>query len=272
MPWLRGKLRRFRERLYARDPVIHLYCLCWNEERMLPFFFRHYDKLVARYFIFDHGSTDRSAGLLARHPKVTVGTFRTSGQSVIREAPAFYETIWHQSRRTADWVFIVNIDEFLFHPDGRDYFRRCMRDGITILPAAGYEMIAPSFPAFDQDLPLTITKGVRRKSMDKLCAFRPDDIRRLRYTPGRHAARPRGRVIQPHTPELKLLHYKFLGESYVVQRYAELRARTSEEDRGRDLGVHYFKEPTLLLEQHRSLMAAAAPVPGLHATGDAVAP
>lgn len=272
MRGLGARLRRFGERLHVRDPIIHLYCLCWNEERMLPFFFRHYDKLVARYFVFDHGSTDGSAGMLARNPKVTLSTFRPSGQSVIREAPAFYETIWHQSRREADWIFIVNIDEFLFHPDGRNYFRRCVRDGITILPAVGYEMIAPAFPAFDQDLPLTITKGVRRKNMDKLCAFRPDDIRLLRYAPGRHVARPRGHVVQPTTPELKLLHYKYLGESYLVARYAELRARTPEEDRGRDLGVHYFKEPTFLIEQHRSLMALAAPVPGLRAPRDAVAP
>lgn len=272
MPGLGAKLRRFRERLHARDPIIHLYCLCWNEERMLPFFFRHYDNLVARYFVFDNGSTDRSASMLARHPKVTLGAFHPSGGSVIREAPAFYETIWHQSRGVADWVLIVNIDEFLFHPDGRDYFRRCVRAGITVLPATGYEMIAPSFPSLNQDLPHTITNGVRRRGMDKLCAFRPDDIRRLRYTPGRHTARPRGRVVQPGTPELKLLHYKYLGESYLVQRYAELRARTSEEDRGRDLGVHYFKEPALLVEQHRSLLAQASPVPGLSASATVAAP
>jgi hypothetical protein len=191
---------------------------------------------------------------------------------VIREAPAFYETVWHQSRGVADWVFIVNIDEFLFHPDGRNYFRRCVREGITILPATGYEMIAPLFPQPGQDLPRAVINGVRRRGMDKLCAFRPDDIRRLRYAPGRHTARPRGRVVQPGTPELKLLHYKYLGEAYLVQRYAELRARTPEEDRGQDLGVHYFKEPERLVEQHRSLLAQAAPVPGLGASADVAVP
>ncbi|WP_119302988.1 glycosyltransferase family 2 protein [Dongia deserti] len=76
---LRARLRRVREQFHVRDPVIHLYCLCWNEERMLPFFFRHYDDLVARYFVFDNGSTDRSIGMLKQHPKVTLGEFRAVG-------------------------------------------------------------------------------------------------------------------------------------------------------------------------------------------------
>jgi hypothetical protein len=38
---------------------------------MLPYFFRHYDTLVSRYFVFDDGSTDRSVDLLNAHPKVT---------------------------------------------------------------------------------------------------------------------------------------------------------------------------------------------------------
>lgn len=263
MPGLKTRLRRLRERFRVGDPVIHLYCLCWNEARMLPFFFRHYDDLVARYFVYDNGSSDQSASMLARHPKVTLGEFRAAGGSVIREAPAFYETIWRRSRHEADWIFVVNIDEFLYHPDGKDYFRHCIRHGVTIIPATGYEMIAPAFPRPDQNLPLSITQGVRATHMDKLCAFRPDEISRLNYAPGRHAAKPRGRVIAPAAAELKLLHYKYLGASYLVERYAELRGRTPEGDRSRDLGRHYFRDPEFLVDQHRSLMAKAAPVPGL---------
>jgi hypothetical protein len=27
--------------------TVHLYATCWNEERMLPYFFRHHDVLVS---------------------------------------------------------------------------------------------------------------------------------------------------------------------------------------------------------------------------------
>jgi hypothetical protein len=42
-----------------RSLTVRLYATCWNEEKMLPYFFRHYDTLVSRYFVFDDGSTDR---------------------------------------------------------------------------------------------------------------------------------------------------------------------------------------------------------------------
>ena len=32
---------------------VHLYAQCWNDEFMLPYFFRHYDSFVDRYVIFD---------------------------------------------------------------------------------------------------------------------------------------------------------------------------------------------------------------------------
>jgi Glycosyl transferase family 2 len=257
------RLRILCDRLRFREPVIHLYCLCWNEERMLPFFFRHYDPLVDRYFVFDHGSTDRSIELLTRHPKVTVESFQTVGHSVINEAPAFYEAVWHRSRSEADWVLIVNIDELLHHPNGRRYFKRSIRDGITILGATGYEMVSERFPHQDEILSESITRGIRATYMDKLCAFRPDAVRTLNFEPGRHAARPKGHIVHPARPELNLLHYKYLGESYVVERYGELAARTPESDRRQGLGKHYFRGAESILEQHRALMMQAAPVPGL---------
>ena len=32
---------------------VHLYSICWNDARILPYFFRHYDSLVDRYVIYD---------------------------------------------------------------------------------------------------------------------------------------------------------------------------------------------------------------------------
>ena len=261
-------MRRLTARLRAlfsrsRPPVIHLYCLCWNEERMLPFFFRHYDPLVERYFVFDNGSTDQSLEMLAAHPKVTVGAFIAPQDTLIAEARTFYETVWHPSRGVADWVFIVNIDEHLYHPDGLDYLARCKRDDTTAIVTTGYEMVAADFPRPPETLRETVTSGVRAEYLDKLCAFRPDAIERLHYTAGRHGAKPEGRVAFPRRPELKLLHYKYLGGAYVVARYAELGARIGASDRGQGWGRHYFQPPESLIETHRQLLAGAQPVAGL---------
>lgn len=246
-----------------RPPIIHLYCLCWNEERMLPFFFRHYDPLVARYFVFDNGSTDRSLDMLAAHPKVTVDSFRPPQDTLVDAARGFYETVWHRSRGVADWVFIVNIDEHLHHPDGSRYFQRCRRDGITAMVTTGYEMVAATFPRPTDVLSQTITRGARAEYLDKLCAFRPDAIERLQYSAGRHGANPEGRVVFPKRPALRLLHYKYLGSDYVIARYAELGARIGATDRERGWGRHYFQPSDALIDAHRQLLAGAQPVAGL---------
>jgi hypothetical protein len=51
---------------------IDLYTLCWNDVDMLPFFFRHYDRFVTRYFIFDDGSTDESLAIMQGRQNVEV--------------------------------------------------------------------------------------------------------------------------------------------------------------------------------------------------------
>src|SRR5258708_35037729 len=51
---------------------VHLYALCWNDADMLPFFFRQYDPIVSRYFLFDDHSSDSSLDLMHTHPNVEV--------------------------------------------------------------------------------------------------------------------------------------------------------------------------------------------------------
>lgn len=230
---------------------------------MLPFFFAHYDPLVARYFVYDNGSTDASLATLAAHPKVTLRHFAPRGNALIAAAPGFYETCWHKSRGVADWVFIVNIDEHVHHPAGLDYFARCARQGITIIPAKGYEMISAAFPGGGVPLTASVITGVRQPKMNKTCVFSPDAIERLNYSVGRHRAAPEGRVVAPHRGRLKLLHYKYLGAPYVVARHAKLRDRIGVADREHGWARHYFREPAQIEATHRDLLAVAKPVKGL---------
>ena len=52
--------------------IVHLHASCWNEERMLPLFFRYYDTFIDRYYIHDNGSDDGSLAILEAHPRVTI--------------------------------------------------------------------------------------------------------------------------------------------------------------------------------------------------------
>lgn len=224
---------------------------------MLPYFFRHYDSLVDRYFISDHGSTDRSRDQLASHRNVTLAEFRVDGASFVEAATAHYNQCWKQSRGVADWVLVVNVDEHVYHPDLRDYLASCTRNGVSILLPEGYNMVADGWPSSRKPLWKTVQHGMRDPIWDKPQVFDPTRILEINFQPGRHAASPIGDVVFPETEQARLLHYKYLGAEYLVRRHAELRARIPAADFERGLGYQYlWDEQRNLDELHRVRSAA----------------
>jgi hypothetical protein len=199
------------------DICIHLYALCWNEEKMLPFFFRHYDALVDRYMIFDNDSSDRSRELLESHPRVTLERFAFQ-DSFLGAARSFYDNCWKASRGVADWVLICNVDEHLEHPDLPGYLHSCSQKGITLIVPEGYEMVSESFPEGPEPLCRVVRTGARWTRLDKPQLFRPEGI-----------------VKCPERPEVRLLHYKYLGMDYLCRRLTELGGKMPTGDiRGRN--------------------------------------
>lgn len=217
------------------DICVHLYALCWNEERMLPFFFRHYDAFVDRYLIFDNDSSDRSREILENHPRVTVERFAFRG-SFLEAARNFYNNCWKASLGTADWVLMCNIDEHLDHADLVGYLHSCTSRGITLIVPEGYEMVSPVFPE-DRPFPegtvplcRQVRTGARCSRLDKPQLFRPDHLREINFEAGRHSARPEGLVKCPRTAEVRLLHYKYLGPDYLCHRLTELGGKIPHTD------------------------------------------
>jgi glycosyltransferase involved in cell wall biosynthesis len=201
---------------------VHLYCLCWNDAKILPFFFRHYDQFVDAYAVFDAGSTDGSLDILHAHPKVEVRRFaRAHPDSFVLSELYLSNRCWKESRDSADWVIVVDIDEHLFHPHMAEYLGGCKDAGITIIPALGFEMYSPEFPHPDETLCERRTHGTPNQLMSKLAVFQPDAIDEIFFAPGRQWACPIGDVIAPVKDELLLLHYRLLGIEYATQRYIE---------------------------------------------------
>ncbi len=240
---------------------IHLYCLCWNDARMLPWFFQHYDELVDEYFIFDNGSTDESIPLLEKHGRVHLAHFDVTGDSFVDEERRLGDTIWQGS--DADWVIVTDIDEHVYHPCLRDYLRTCTEQNITAIRSIGYEMVSDHFPRQRRPLVELVTTGMRSGGHDRLCVFNPTALTATNYGPGRHKAKPEGRVIWPARPEVLLLHFKQLGRNYPVIRSAELRRGLRPRDLERRWGVHYMWSAARIKRNWRAMHAASVPVPGL---------
>src|SRR5438876_1246851 len=219
---------------------IDLYARCWNEADMLPFFFLHYDKLVHRYIIYDDASTDDSQEILRLNPKVELRPMPYSDpESRISSALALQETCWRESRGIADWVIVTDIDEHLYHPDMYHYLAQCRAQGVTIIPALGYQMLSEQFPEHKTLLCQSLTRGACDPVYNKLSIFSPNEIDAVNYTPGRHSAAPTGRVVLPARDELLLLHYRYLDFERVRKRYAQVLTRQRKTDIAMGWGIQY---------------------------------
>jgi hypothetical protein len=240
---------------------VHLFCLCWNDARMLPFFIRHYDKFVDRYFIFDNGSTDNSLSLLRQHARVDIHHFDVKGDSFVDEERRLGDTIWKGS--DAGWVIVTDIDEHVYHPRLLRYLQRCKEDGVTAIQSIGYEMVSDAFPTGTRPLVDTVTEGARSTGHDRLCIFNPQAITETNFTAGRHRAAPEGRVIWAEYPEVLLLHYKQLGPEYPTIRSAELRQGLKSRDLEKGWGMHYSWSASKIRRNWQRMKAMSGPVPGL---------
>ncbi len=220
---------------------IHLYTKLWNEEEMLPFFFRHYDRVIDRYIIYDDGSTDNTLKLLAAHNRVDVRRFvRTHPTSLVLSAQALNDSMWKESRGQADWVIITAVDEHLYHPMGLKWYLRGARwRGITAVPALAFQMVVDAFPSPDEYLVKTRRFGAPLDQYNKLSVFDPNAVRETHFGVGRHSAAVEGRIRYPERDRLLLFHYKFLGMDYLLRRYAQLRTRLDVTDKERRFGYQY---------------------------------
>ena len=220
--------------------MIDVYTICWNEERMLPFFLRHYANFARRIVVFDNHSTDSTRELAAEYPQTEVRSFGSSHDNCGElERMAIRQIAWQESRGHAHWVIVVDCDEILWHPSLHAYLSNCRSKHVTIPRPTGYEMVATAFPAGPGKIHEYVQTGIRASYMDKWIVFAPDSIKAMNFHVGCHRAEPVGNIVFDDDPQLKLLHFKHLGLEYVVSRYHRLEQRRTTLDRHLGLCHHY---------------------------------
>lgn len=248
--------------------AIHLYCMCLNEARMIPYFLAHYLPIADKIFVFDNGSTDGSLDLLKGDDRIVVETVRTQGASFMDTYNSLMNTAWTRSRGEAEWIVTAEMDEHLHHPDLRGYLARARHVGVTFVTALGYNMIAEEFPTDPRPLWQHVVRGAREFAYDKPAIFDPQAITEINYDNGRHAASPTGHVVHEPQRQVKLLHYKSLGLDYVCARNDALSIGLQADDIEAKHGAHYLRNRRQTEADLHAIRAFARRVPGLHAPGD----
>jgi len=230
---------------------------------MIPYFFRHYNDLVDRFFIFDNGSTDGTLEMLSGDERVSVIHWDVKGDSFVEEARELNNNFWKPSRALADWVFVVDVDEHLYHPDLRTHLANCSRDNATAISVIGYDMVTDKFPTEDKPLWQLVTRGIRFSPFDKFAIFDPSAIDETNYGPGRHISSPTGRVVLERRQPVMLLHYKRLGADYLCERNELLSKGLRSRDISETWGYHYLIPRDEIVRQVQEGIRFARAVPGL---------
>lgn len=222
---------------------IEAFILCWNEEKMIRHTLNHYSQFCSQITIIDNCSNDRTLSIIeTEYPTVKVIQYESNNQ--IRDDAYMHikNTVWKNS--TADWAIVCDMDELLYHPDLIKQLTDAKEQGVGIMRVEGYNMCSNFFPE-DYTKPITdqIKKGVRATNFDKSIVFCPQIIEETLYGTGAHTCNPiykpgKQKVNSPNT--LKLLHYKYLGYDYLLEKHKQYAARLSDYNKKNNFGAEYI--------------------------------
>ena len=237
--------------------IIHVYTLCYNEEIILPFFLRHYD-FADRIFVYDNYSTDKSIEICNANPKVEVRQYDSGGEIRDDLYLKIKNNAWKQSRGIADYVIVVDIDEFLYSDN---ILQKLSTISKTIIEPNGYEMVSDEIPSGIEQIYNYIPNGATSPGHNKCVIFNPDAIQEINYRPGCHSCKPIGNIIL-HPPDgtFKLLHYKHLSVEYVIDRYRKFNERLSEFNIRNGYGIQYTYTENQLRTYHSDIKKHAVNV------------
>jgi len=215
---------------------IEIYALCHQEASMIPYFMRHYNQ-YGKIFLFESGSTDGSAEL-AQSLGATIVPFDTGNQIRDDLYLEMKNNCWKQSK--ADWIIICDMDEFVYHPNFKEYLKTI--EG-TIIQPRHYEMFSDVFPTTQGQIYEEVTMGAtsdkERNTSAKLCLFKPQEITEMNYEPGAHFAHPTGNVMINDKNEVISMHMRHLNIDYIMKRNAYFVSRLSAINNEKGWGAHY---------------------------------
>ena len=236
---------------------IHVYTVVYNEEFLLPYFLRHYGAFAQKIVCFDNMSTDRSAEIIARHPTAVRIPFDTGGKYLER-ALLRQRHRYKESKGAADWVMVVDADEFLYHPQLPALLASYQRAGITFPKVEGFDMVAEESPSTDGQIYDVIKTGTPNPWYCKRAVFNPElDVT---YSAGCHKAAARGNVVESEHAEIKLLHYAFAGRAFYMRRQRERGDRQSADNLRRGWGLRYQRPDSYFAETFDRIKSFAGPV------------
>lgn len=244
----------------------------WNEEKMLPFYLKHYSQFCEKMVFFDNESDDRSHEIINSYPNTEIRTFKTKGTLDDFVHLALKARSIEEARGNCDYVIIGDCDEFVYHPNILNFLKEHLNKTSVFFPA-GFQMASPYFPKSEGQIYESILTGVPDAWYTKPILLNPNMVQNFEWVEGCHEIDYRnskllGDIFHPiphnirpigeykgnpwgkfemlfekthlfNNVPLKLLHYKHLGSDFVTDRYNQYINRSGESNKSEGLGTQY---------------------------------
>lgn len=217
---------------------IIVFSIFHNEAPIMPYFLRHYLTFANRIVLFDDHSTDDGPEI-ARAAGVEVRPYTGAGLDD-QEFVDFAVETYPMARGKYTWAVWVDADEFVYHPDLRGRLAQYQAEGVALPHVAGYAMFANAFPTTAGQIYDEVKVGARAPFYDKPVVFGP--ALDLKWIPGKHALAGPVEAPRGGHPELKLLHFRHLGERHFAGRNARNHARMSARNLAQGLGFQTYPQ------------------------------
>lgn len=204
---------------------IDVYVICKNEIKLAPFYVDYWKALAedVDVYVYDGNSTDGTRELLGKYDWI----------HIINKVPAELDdyvhkdiknNAWKQSKGKADFVMVADFDETIFSysvDELRESLQKMKDGGYTILAPLSFNIIADNFPAYQEGKYLheLCEYGENEfQCYSKPILFDPNQIEEMCYVEGAHCAYPSGNVKWYNPEDLFLIHSKYIGVEYHVDR------------------------------------------------------
>lgn len=205
--------------------MITIHQLCYNEILFIEFSYKFYKSRFpnAKFILHDNESTDGSREL-AEKLGYEIRLFGTNNQ--MDEATQTYlrNNCWINDN--TDWVLVADMDELI--DINEEQLLQESKIGKSFISTHGFQMINT-----ENEFNLENTKlGFREDAMyDKCLIFNKTFIETMNWSVGSHECFPKGKHVARSEKVYNLLHFKYIGEEYLVNRYKHLNSRQSQKNR-----------------------------------------
>lgn len=231
------------------DLVIHVHVCTHNEEKFLPYFIEHYKKITPFIFVHDQNSTDNTVQI-AKQNGCVVDTWGNNNIDELYLLERKYNS-YKESSDIADFVFIVDTDELLFHENIVEKLKKFKENGIKVPYVSGYDMYYENFN-YGVDKLSDIKYGVPSKPYSKR-AIIAGGFDKIDYEVGCH-------VLNLPVPDdnqiddcIVLCHYKWINFDFIAERHKYFATRLSQNNIDKQWGIQYVFPHEKMINDYTSM-------------------